>query len=124
MSEEQKRYETPKSIYDLGDGATEKLSKRGLQWLDFAVAVLIHIEDYTVPQYGDYPNDQATRWSPEMLVSQIQKYANRHSRNMRTGQDALDCLKMAHYAGMAHRKITERDHGATIKIERGEGGQP
>lgn len=107
--ENQKGYEAPTSIYHLGGEATEKLSKRGLQWLTFAVDVLIHIEEYTVPQYGDYPHDQATEWSPEIIMAQILKYARRHGRNAREQQDLLDCLKIAHYACLAHKKLMDME---------------
>ena len=35
-------------------------SNRGIQWREFYNLVMSHIEEYTVPQYGDMPDDQAS----------------------------------------------------------------
>jgi hypothetical protein len=80
------------------------ISKRGMDWLHFSRQVLNHIESYTVPQYGDKGADQASDWTPEMLLEQVRKYINRHGRNARDGQQGLDFLKAAHYVQMAAGK--------------------
>lgn len=80
------------------------LSQRGLDWIEFSAQVLAHIENYTVVQYGDKGEDQATAWTIDELVNQIKKYAQRQGRNSREGQDELDLLKIAHYAQMVHEK--------------------
>lgn len=87
-----------------------QLSARGAEWVAFAARVLRHIEDYTVPQYGDAPGDQVEEWSPEECVLTIRKYAARFRKNSRPGQDALDLVKVAHYACLALGKLeTEND---------------
>ena len=78
---------------------------RGRLWCDFAEAVLEHIEEYTVPQYGDAPDDELSEWTSTECMTAIRKYTRRHGKNSREGQDALDCLKIAHYACAAHVKI-------------------
>jgi hypothetical protein len=72
-------------------------------WVTFSKEVETHIETYTVPQYGDFPNDLASSYTKESCVAQIAKYASRFGKNARPGQDKLDLLKIAHYAQMAHR---------------------
>lgn len=81
-----------------------QMSKRGEEWVAFSAKVLAHIEDYTVPQYGDAPNDSITTWSDAACVEQIGKYAARYGKNARDGQEQLDLLKIAHYACLAFHK--------------------
>lgn len=82
-------------------------SKRAFDWRDFSYKVEAHIEDYTVPQYGDKGSDQCTEFTVQDFQTQIKKYANRMGRNSRPGQDKLDLLKMAHYCQMLHDLIKE-----------------
>ncbi len=82
------------------------MSERGKEWLAFSAMVLSHIENYTVPQYGDKGEDLATEYTPEYCVSQVEKYAKRYGKNQRYGQEISDIIKMAHYAQMAHAKLT------------------
>lgn len=83
----------------------KELSNRSHDWLKFSAKVLAHIELYTVPQYGDKGEDQATEFRPEDFILQIKKYAHRHGKNSRSGQDKLDLMKIAHYAQMAFEKM-------------------
>lgn len=77
------------------------LSMRGQDWVAFSNKVLAHIENYTVPQYGDKGEDQASDWDAAMLMEQAKKYGNRFGRNQRAGQEMLDFMKSAHYVQMA-----------------------
>ena len=86
------------------------LSKRGVEWLDFTHKVLDHIEEYTVPQYGDKPNDPVEEWTAAQCVVAIKKYAARFGSNQRPGQEALDLLKIAHFAQLAFDKL-EKERG-------------
>ena len=81
------------------------LSQRGMDWVVFAAEVLAHIEEYTVPQYGDAGADAVSDYSNADIVCQIKKYAARHGRNARVGQDRLDAMKIAHYAQMLANKL-------------------
>lgn len=83
------------------------LSKRGDDWANFSAAVITHIEDYTVPQYGDKGVDQCTEFTITDFQTQIKKYANRMGKNSRPGQDKLDLLKICHYCQMLHDLIEE-----------------
>lgn len=82
------------------------MSLRGDDWEAFSACVLAHVDGYTVAQYGDKGEDLATAYTPEQCVAQIRKYATRFGNNQREGQDALDLLKIAHYAQMAHTLLT------------------
>ena len=81
------------------------LSQRGEDWIKFGSKVLEHIEVYTVPQYGDAPDDQVEDWSPETCVLAIKKYCARFGSNSRQGQEKLDLIKMAHFAQLAYDKM-------------------
>lgn len=70
----------------------------------FSDAVLRHIDTYTVPQYGDYPDDNAADYTILECLWQIRKYATRYGRNQRPGQNAVDMIKIGHYAGLALSK--------------------
>lgn len=83
------------------------LSRRGKDWQEFAAKVLDHIENYTVPQYGDKGEDQATEWTPAILMEQAKKYGNRFGRNQREGQEMLDFMKGAHYTQMLATAFAE-----------------
>lgn len=83
------------------------MSKRSDLWDDFARGVRNHINDYTVPQYGDYPDDLLEAYSVEDCIRAIEKYVKRFGKNSRPGQDKLDMMKIAHYASEAHRKLPQ-----------------
>lgn len=83
----------------------KKHSLRATEWLAFQSLVLNHIETYTVPQYGDKGSDQCSEFSELDFITQMKKYLNRYGKNSRDGQQSLDLLKIAHYAGMLHAKI-------------------
>ena len=81
------------------------MSKRGEEWQKFSTLVLDHIENYTVPQYGDKGADQATGFSPEDCIREIDKYKNRHFTGVRGKEETLrDLFKVAHYACICHAK--------------------
>ena len=80
-------------------------TKRGAEWKGFSDKVLIHIDTYTVPQYGDKDEDQINEWNTEDCALAIRKYLARLGRNSRKGQDKLDMLKIAHYACFIYNKI-------------------
>lgn len=84
---------------------TRKGSKRGKKWLDFAFGVLEHIEEYTVPQYGDEGDDLASGYTADDCINQAKKYLARYGKNSRPGQEQLDLKKAAHYIQMAHDLI-------------------
>lgn len=80
-------------------------TKRGQEWINFAYEVLKHIDEYTVRQYGDLPNDAVASFTCEQIVSSIERYCARFGKNAREGQDQLDLKKIAHYAAILSNKI-------------------
>lgn len=78
---------------------------RGQEWINFAYEVLKHIDLYTIPQYGDLPNDAVASFTCEQIVSSIERYCARFGKNAREGQDQLDLKKIAHYAAILSNKI-------------------
>ena len=91
--------------------------KRTNAWNDFAAKVADHITNYTVPQYGDAPNDNVESWSAADCIAQVQKYAARFGTNQRAGQEELDLMKIAHYAQLAHDKLKKKPFDDTTAIE-------
>ncbi|MDR2055652.1 MAG: hypothetical protein LBQ10_07280 [Desulfovibrio sp.] len=80
-------------------------SRRGVEWAKFAVLVLQHIEEYTVPQYGDAPDDQASGFSEHDIAVNMRRYVNRLESNSRGPEEARrDLLKIAHYCAMLYFK--------------------
>lgn len=81
------------------------MSNRLNQWHVFSKLVDYHISTYTVPQYGDYPDDQASSFTEEEIISQFKRYVNRLSSNARGPEEAQrDLYKIAHYAALLHFK--------------------
>jgi dUTP pyrophosphatase len=67
-------------------------------WREFADAVEAHIRDYTIPQYGDWPDDQMSTFTDEDITTSIQRYENRRGKGARgIAEEMRDCLKIAHY---------------------------
>jgi len=89
---------------------SKHMSNRFRMWQDFAREVGDHIETYTIPQYGDYPDDQITNWTLEDFATTIKRYANRMGKNMRGDKDQkLDMQKIAHYAGVVWHKLNDTE---------------
>jgi len=86
------------------------LSLRGDDWQAFANEVTEHIENYTVPQYGDKGEDMASDYTAQDCINQVKKYMARHGRNSRPGQDRLDLLKSAHYLQLAASLLEGEDN--------------
>lgn len=89
-------------------------SKRGDEWTEFSFKVLNHVEEYTVPQYGDKGDDNVTDWSAEECFKQIDKYLKRRNSNQRPGQKRLDILKMAHYLCLADAKLEDENRNGIV----------
>jgi len=82
------------------------LTKRGTEFSCFAELVGFHIENYTVLQYGDAPNDQVQEWTENQCMDSIKRYGNRFESNARGRIETLrDMLKIAHFAGLIFGKL-------------------
>lgn len=81
------------------------VSTRCKEWNLFADKVAAHIEQYTVPQYGDAPNDQVENWTAEECLQQLNRYLARTQSNQRgEAETKRDFYKMAHYLQLAFSK--------------------
>jgi hypothetical protein len=81
------------------------MSNRLEMWREFSEHMEEHIETYTVPQYGDYPEDQMTSFSTHDIVQNMKRYLNRSDSNQRGYKEGLlDCMKLAHYSCEMYRK--------------------
>ena len=87
----------------------DQISYREVEWNTFAELVRQHVAEYTVPQYGDYPEDQLTDFTVHDCMLQIKRYANRAGRNSRhnVDEETRDCIKIAHYACAAFAKLAK-----------------
>jgi isochorismate hydrolase len=82
-------------------------SERLKRFLAVATLCANHIESYTVPQYGDYPNDQLTDMTQAEIKHDMQRYLNRMGRSSRGKEDAKrDMLKLMHYASEMYLQIS------------------
>jgi hypothetical protein len=78
---------------------------RSREWAEFAALALQHIEEYTVPQYGDAPDDQASGFSEHDIAANMRRYVNRLESNARGPEEAQrDLLKIAHYCAILYFK--------------------
>ena len=85
----------------------EVYSKRAGDWKWFSEIMINHIDNYTVPQYGDRPDDEVADWTPEACVFAIRKYLSRFGKQSRRGEQQLDLLKMAHFTQILYDKVGE-----------------
>jgi hypothetical protein len=80
-------------------------SNRGKEWYIFSAIVAGHIENYTVPQYGDAPDDQASGFSEQDIAANMRRYVNRLESGVRGPVEAQrDLLKIAHYCALLYFK--------------------
>lgn len=95
------------------------MSQRGYDWLNFSADVAAHVENYTVPQYGDKPDDQIEEWSVEDCFRDVKKRMARYGKNVREGEQLRDFLKMAHVIQIAASKFQEekeRNEMPTLRL--------
>jgi len=93
-------------------------SKREKEFYVFADIVQKHIKNYTVPQYGDAPNDQVEEWTDNQCMDSIKRYSNRFGSNARGRIEMLrDMLKIAHFSSLIFSKLkpTEEEVKELIK---------
>ena len=53
------------------------MSIRSRHWTMFQYKVYEHIENYTIPQYGDAPDDYVEQWTAEQCLLAAGKYIMR-----------------------------------------------
>ena len=85
------------------------MSNRGKEWTNFSALVHEHVENYTVPQYGDAPDDAVSQFTEHDIAMNLRRYVNRLETSQRGPKDAQrDLLKIAHYCGILYFKREER----------------
>lgn len=97
-------------------------SRRMNEWDIFGEAVKGHIEHYTIPQYGDFPEDALTSMSDEDCIKHVSRYASRYGKGKRGRREEIrDLLKIAHYAAVAwHKAIAKERKTVLIVLSSGE----
>lgn len=81
---------------------------REQEWKAFSEMVRIHIVEYTIPQYGNSPDDQVGAWTAQDCLKSMLRYINRYGRNARGDEEQMrDFLKIAHYAALAYWRWRE-----------------
>lgn len=89
------------------------MSNRGKEWNSFSNLVAAHVEEYTVPQYGDAPNDPVTNFSEHDIAMCLKRYVNRMETGQRGPEDLQrDLLKIAHYCGVLYHKREAAKEGS------------
>ncbi|OQB08799.1 MAG: hypothetical protein BWY21_01095 [Parcubacteria group bacterium ADurb.Bin216] len=94
------------------------ISTRELEYVSFSEVVRAHIKNYTIPQYGDKPNDMISTWSVEDCMQAINRYVTRSRVSRRGELESLrDIIKIAHYACIAFIKKCEVVEKQGINID-------
>ena len=76
------------------------------EWTDFSCRVLEHIQNYCIPQYGDYPDEMIEEFSISDIRKQLERYVKRIGVDIRGIEESKrDALKIAHYACLLLAKI-------------------
>jgi len=90
------------------------MSKRSDEFKSFSVVVVEHINNYTVPQYGDAPNDPVEAWTPSQCMLSVKRYADRVETGRRGRLETLrDMIKIAHFACLSFDKLNPTDEEIT-----------
>jgi len=87
------------------------ISTRGKRWLAFAHKVVLnHVENYTIPQYGDAPDDNVEGWTADQCMDQIGKYHKRFRKGQRGKEEQLrDMVKISHFSQLAYDKLLKEE---------------
>lgn len=94
------------------------MSNRGERFKGVARAVYQHIEKYTVPQYGDYPDDRLTEMDEQDCWQDVQKYLSRRNGKERApGQHKQDILKMIHLLAEIWLSMNDADKNRVFSAD-------
>jgi len=87
------------------------------QFSDFSLRVLKHINEYVVPQYGNFPDKTIAKFTPEKIQGKLEAYVDRIGKSSRGPEDAKrDCLKIAHFACYLYAILEKGDAQADLFI--------
>lgn len=92
-----------------------KMFNKSEQWQQFSEEVEDFIEEYVKPQYGDFPDKTAEKWTHEKIQGKLEAYVDRIGKSSRGPEDALmDCLKIAHFSGYLYALLKHGDAQADL----------
>jgi hypothetical protein len=79
------------------------------QWRAFSNQVELHIEQYTLAQYGNPEgNEQVDTFTIEDCFKNMERYFNRRKSMTRGPKEKLrDAIKIAHYASFIYDKLKD-----------------
>jgi len=93
----------------------KKANFKSVQFTDFSRHVIDHIQNYVVPQYGDFPDKTIAKFTPEKIQGKLEAYVDRIGKSSRGPEDALrDCLKIAHFAAYLYALLKHGDAQADL----------
>lgn len=70
------------------------------QWRQFSKIVELHIENYAIKQYGDFPDKTIAKYTPTKIQGKLEAYVDRIGNNVREGEELLGPKKIAHFCAM------------------------
>lgn len=80
----------------------EDIVDRLTEWEQFSNQVADHVINYTIPQYGNAPDDHVGAWTARDCVNAMARYIARYGSGARGDtEQRRDFLKLAHYACLA-----------------------
>lgn len=85
----------------------KKLDRIG-DWIRYHAQMLLHINQYTRPQYEseDAREDQVGAWTSADCIRAIERYCKRYGKNQRGNKESLrDFLKISHYGQLGYDKL-------------------
>ncbi|MFA7663139.1 MAG: hypothetical protein WCX88_04470 [Patescibacteria group bacterium] len=79
------------------------------QWRAFSKQIELHIQQYTLKQYGNQAgNEQVDTFTVEDCFKNMERYFNRRKSMTRGAKEKLrDALKIAHYASFIYDKLKD-----------------
>ena len=79
------------------------------QWQKFSKLVENHIDNYVIPQYGEFPDKMIEGWDVFNIETNLIRYVARIGTNVRgISEQKRDALKIAHYACYLLAKLEEK----------------
>lgn len=92
-------------------------SMQVIRWRTFSKAVVDHLVNYVIPQYGDEDNEPASEYDFEDCVKQAQRYLARAKTNQRPEGLERDMRKAAHWIQKAWDRVPGNKESSVYKIE-------
>lgn len=101
LENEEKDNLFPTQLVIVAHGLYQALIEYNVSIEQFLDHIKLHIENYVISQYGDFPDRYIESVTDQKILGKIEAYVDRIGRIQATrGEDAAiqDCLKIAHFA--------------------------